>query len=109
MQRDFIKYDNIFDYYIIEEDELGNFGSTSIVKKAINQLDSEVYGVKIINLSEYKFEFVKNEIEILKELNHPNIVKLYEAYVNFEVGYIFIVFEWMEGGEVRLHNILIYN
>lgn len=39
-----------------------------------------------------------NEVEIMKEIDHPHIVKIYEY---FETNYhIFIVMELLEGGEL---------
>jgi calcium-dependent protein kinase len=39
-----------------------------------------------------------NEIKILKQLDHPNIVKLYEVYSDSRN--IYMVTEYLEGGEV---------
>lgn len=107
MNRDFIVKDSIFKYYFFEEDDTTDrYGSTSIVKKAINESNGEVYGVKIINLFEQDISKVYAELNILRNLNHPNIVKAYEAYYHQDDNYIFIVMEWMEGGELfeRLQN-----
>ena len=42
---------------------------------------------------------LQNEIEILKQVDHPNIVKLYDVYEDEK--YFFLVMELMRGGEVR--------
>jgi serine/threonine protein kinase len=42
---------------------------------------------------------LQNEIEILKQVDHPNIVKLYDIYEDEENYYL--VMELMTGGEVR--------
>ena len=42
---------------------------------------------------------IQNEIEIMKLVDHPNIVKA-EAFAQDE-KYIYIVTEFMEGGDVR--------
>ena len=42
---------------------------------------------------------MQNEIEILKQVDHPNIVKLYDIYEDEENYYL--VMELMTGGEVR--------
>ncbi len=46
---------------------------------------------------------IQNEIEIMKLVDHPNIVKA-EAFAEDD-KYIYIVTEYMEGGDVSLHNI----
>lgn len=43
-------------------------------------------------------EELRNEIDILKHLDHPNIIKLYETYENDE--YIFLVQEICDGGDL---------
>ena len=41
---------------------------------------------------------LQNEIDILKQVDHPNIVKLYDIYEDDK--YFFLVMELMMGGEV---------
>ena len=41
---------------------------------------------------------LQNEIDILKEVDHPNIVKLFDIYEDDK--YFFLVMELMMGGEV---------
>lgn len=38
------------------------------------------------------------EIDIMKQVNHPNIVKMYEIYEDEK--YVYIVMEMLSGGEV---------
>ena len=60
----------------------GAFGK---VQKVKNKRNNEMRAVKIIDklqLEEADRVRLKYEIEILKNLNHPNIVRLYEVYEN---------------------------
>ena len=41
---------------------------------------------------------LQNEIDILKQVDHPNIVKLFEVYEDDK--HFFLVMELMTGGEV---------
>ena len=41
-----------------------------------------------------------SEVNILRELSHPNIVKYYERIVDREEGIIFIVMEYCNGGDL---------
>ena len=64
--------------------------------------------VKIIDksiLDKYAKESLKNEVDILKKLDHPHISKLLELYD--EPQYIYMVLELLPGGELydRLTNI----
>ena len=66
---------NHFLYYLI-----GAYGE---VRKCLNKGSKALRAVKIINkltLGEQDKEKLLNEIEILKTLDHPNILKLYEFF-----------------------------
>ena len=45
---------------------------------------------------------LQNEIDILKQVDHPNIVKLYDIYEDDK--YFFLVMELMMGGEVSHYD-----
>lgn len=47
---------------------------------------------------------LQNEIDILKQVDHPNIVKLFDIYEDDK--YFFLVMELMQGGEVSLEKYL---
>ena len=49
-------------------------------------------------MSEGEKESMEVEMEVLKQLDHPNIIKLYEIFE--EEKYICLVIELMEGGEL---------
>lgn len=80
--------------------ELGS-GAFSVVKLGIHQETGQKTAVKIVSkkkLSEEDYASLLTEIEILRSLDHPHIIKLYET---FEEGNDFyIVTELVEGGEL---------
>ena len=47
---------------------------------------------------------LQNEIDILKQVDHPNIVKLFDIYEDEK--YFFLVMELMQGGEVSCPKIV---
>jgi serine/threonine protein kinase len=62
---------------------------------------SEYYALKSIHLRvvERKYlEELRNEIDILRALDHPNIVKAYEVYET--KGNIYVVMEYCSGGDL---------
>ena len=64
----------------IQEGRLGKGGYGSVVK-ARNRLDSNFYAVKIINkCTESALDKVLNEVRLLSQLNHPNVVRYYTAW-----------------------------
>ena len=62
-------------------------GSYSTVYKAVKENDksaNKYYAVKVVHLDEYNEKEKKNilnEIRILASLDHPNIIKYYEAFI----------------------------
>lgn len=59
------------------------------------------FAIKKINKKEVGFnelEFLKREIDVLREVDHPNIIKFYDTYENST--HLFIVMEYCSGGEL---------
>ncbi|KAL8772628.1 MAG: hypothetical protein Q9209_002289 [Squamulea sp. 1 TL-2023] len=64
----------------IQEGRLGKGGYGSVVK-ARNRLDSSFYAIKIINkCTEVALDKVLNEVRLLSQLNHPNVVRYFTAW-----------------------------
>ena len=85
-------------YKIIEKTGDGAYGS---VYSAINIITgAKIAMKKILKIQENKVDDmeIKNEIDILKKLDHPNIVKIYEFY-NSDSNY-FIITEYCKFGEL---------
>lgn len=85
-------------------DSLGK-GAFGQVYRALNWATGETVAIKEITLSNIpKSELgeIMSEIDLLKNLNHPNIVK-YKGFVK-EREYLYIILEFCENGS--LHNII---
>ena len=92
-------YRNIKDDYKIES-TIGR-GSFALVKRAKNRQTSVKYAVKVLSkkkMTEEDIIGMQTEIEILKSLDHPNVVKLIDVYE--DERHICLVMELMEGGEL---------
>lgn len=85
-------------YRILETIGRGSYGE---VKKIQHKTTGALRAMKIIRKEDVTKEYMQsliNEIDILKQLDHPNIVRLYEFYqdkLNF-----YLITEFIEGGEL---------
>ena len=83
----------------------GSFGKVVKVSSVINH---KIYAMKILNLEnkenesmskELKEDYFTSEIEILKKLNHPNIVKYYKSFR--EDDKLYIIMEYYDNGDLN--------
>ncbi|KAL4484945.1 hypothetical protein ABPG74_020122 [Tetrahymena malaccensis] len=90
---------NFSDFYELKE-ILGE-GCVGLVKKAVRKSDGQVFAVKTVRTrDEETIENIKQEFLHLKQLNHPNIVKVYELYIDNFSGKIHSVMELINGKEM---------
>ena len=86
-------------------------GSFAIVKSGVNKKTGERVAIKIIeryllikmtpcrqSLEEDDEMALQSEVDILSQLDHPNVVKLFEIFD--EGDFLYLVMELMIGGEV---------
>ena len=85
-------------YKIIEYLGEGSFGK---VFKAREISTGKIIAVKkmSVNNSEKKYSNIIKEINLLKHLDHPNIVKYYDYFK--EEDYIYLMMEYLEGGTLK--------
>lgn len=84
--------------YHIESKELGH-GHYGVVRKCMHRETGEWYAIKSIRKSKVsKIEVLKREIEILKEVDHPHLIKLQEVYE--DERYLHLITEICTGGEL---------
>ena len=88
----------ITSYKFIENISSGSFGT---VIRAIQLKTGKIVAMKIINKSSRKIDTlkIKEEVNILKELNHPNILKYYD-YIETNLK-LYIIMEDLKGGTLR--------
>jgi calcium-dependent protein kinase len=84
--------------YHINPKELGH-GHYGVVRKCMNRQTNEWYAIKSIRKAKVsKIEVLKREIEILKEVRHPNIIELIDVFE--DAKYLHLVTELCTGGEL---------
>lgn len=72
-----------------------------MVIEAVKKTNSKSYAIKIVTKSKLSIEdeqALKDEIQVLNELKHDNIIQLYDVFD--ERSYIYLVTELMSGGEL---------
>ena len=87
-------------YQQIAEIGKGSFGR---VYKIVRKQDSRVLVWKELNygkMSEKEKNMLVSEVNILKELRHPNITRYYDRIIDKETAKLFIVMEYCAGGDL---------
>ena len=87
------------DFIIEKELGKGNFGSVCLVTSKITK---KVYALKEIKREMYnetqRLE-VEKEIRLLKQLNHPHVIKFFTSFI--ENGNFYLVMEYINGGSLE--------
>ena len=91
-----MKDDNIFDEYELKE-KLGE-GAYGSVYKVQHKTTNYLRAIKAIKKKHVDYEEFNNEIEVLKALDHPNIIKLFDCYQ--DKRYYYMVEEYCDGGDL---------
>jgi len=83
-----------FFYYT---DRIIGHGSFSVIYKGYRSGDNLPVAIKKIT-KVISLQYLKNEINLMKSLNHPNIVKLYD--VIFDNKNLYLILEYCNGGDL---------
>jgi len=84
--------------YLINPKPIG-YGHYGVVRKCLLRGTNEWLAIKSINKSKVgNFEALRREVEILKELDHPNIIKLID--VHEDENFLHLITEFCSGGEL---------
>ncbi|XP_011472557.1 myosin light chain kinase family member 4 isoform X2 [Oryzias latipes] len=86
-------------YYTIKRDEVLGGGRFGQVHKCIENSSGLTLAAKIIKArSQKEKDVVRNEIQVMNQLNHANLIQLYAAFESRHD--IILVMEYVEGGEL---------
>lgn len=89
-------------YDIYEMIDIIGEGAIGKVKKVKHKLTGQIRAMKIISSNLIKKSYSKtqleNEIEILKAVSHPNIIKLYEVYQ--DDNFYYLISEYCSDGDL---------
>ena len=76
-------------------------GGFATVRKAVHRITKKTFAVKTIDLCKIRPEqlhLLRDEVEIMKMLDHPNVIKLYETFE--EDSKLHLVLELCDGGDL---------
>ena len=94
------KIKKIENYLFKYEDKIGE-GNFSEVYSGVNEKTGERVAIKVIQVSSIKSKvldaLLRNEIAILKNLNHPNVIKCHDVLTS--VNNCYIITEYCENGD----------
>ncbi|XP_029905613.1 myosin light chain kinase 2, skeletal/cardiac muscle [Myripristis murdjan] len=86
-------------FYTINRDEVLGGGRFGQVHKCVENSSGLTLAAKIIKArSQKEKEVVKNEIQVMNQLNHANLIQLYAAFESRHD--IILVMEYVDGGEL---------
>ncbi|KAJ8276867.1 hypothetical protein GJAV_G00068810 [Gymnothorax javanicus] len=89
----------ITNYYSINRDEIIGGGRFGQVHKCVENSSGLMLAAKIIKArSQKEKEVVRNEIQVMNQLNHSNLIQLYAAFESRHD--IILVMEFVDGGEL---------
>jgi calcium-dependent protein kinase len=91
-------FSNVRNKYHIDENQLGR-GTFGVVRKCVNRETRECYAIKSIRKNKGTTNmFLRREVTALKDLDHPNIIKLIEVVEDDH--YVHFITELCTGGEL---------
>lgn len=82
-------------------EELGR-GTSGVVYKVRHTVDGKFYVVKVIDISHAsvkKQNQAQKEVEILKQVSHPHIIKYYNS--TLQNNMLYILMEYASGGDLQ--------
>ena len=83
--------------YLFSDTPIGK-GKYSFIYKGINKTNNNIVAIKeIYNI--INKEYIRSEIDIMRRLSHPNIVKFYDCI--WKPTKIYLIIEYCNGGNLR--------
>ncbi|KAM4026591.1 myosin light chain kinase family member 4 isoform 2-T2 [Anomaloglossus baeobatrachus] len=93
------KHAQINNFYIVEKTQVLGGGRFGQVHRCVEKATGLTLAAKIIKVRGHKEkEEVKNEIQVMNQLNHANLIQLYDAFESRND--IILVMEYVDGGEL---------
>ncbi|GAB6021718.1 Serine/threonine-protein kinase Nek7 [Chamberlinius hualienensis] len=88
------------DFDIMEAIGCGGFGNCHRVRRKV---DSKIMVMKTVDYSSFDKEtkqLLCNEVNLIRQLDHPHVIKYYGRFINQAEGFFYILTEYCEGGDL---------
>ena len=86
--------------YIVDKKRIGK-GSFSTIYKAKHSITNIEYAVKEIIMEKNKnTKNIKREFSLMKKLDHPNIIKLYDVIIDTNLDNIYFIMDYFPKGDL---------
>jgi serine/threonine protein kinase len=94
-------YINLNNYVLDKSKRIGR-GSSGVVYLGHNCKTKEKVAIKRLDISQMadKMSRIWNEIQIMKGMDHPNIIQLYDIYIDLENNYLYLIMEYCDGSDL---------
>ncbi|KAG9479332.1 hypothetical protein GDO78_012804 [Eleutherodactylus coqui] len=93
------KHAQINNFYTVEKTQVLGGGRFGQVHRCVEKASGLTLAAKIIKVrGDKEKEEVKNEIQVMNQLNHINLIQLYDAYESRND--VILVMEYVDGGEL---------
>ena len=91
---------DVHDVYVFDKTNIGMGNYGSVRKAKHRQIKNKIFAVKSVNKLKLHgdISLFKNELDMLRFADHPNIVRFYEIYQDF--NFYYFVMEYCEGGDI---------
>lgn len=87
-------------YEVIAEIGKGSFGRVYKIRRKADNRPLVWKELNYSKMSEKEKSMLVSEVNILRELRHPNITRYYDRIIDKESAKLFIVMEYCAGGDL---------
>ena len=86
--------------YVVDRRRIGK-GSFSTIYKCKHNITDKTYALKEITIDKNKNKTsIKREFEIMRKLNHENIVKIHDVIIDTQLNNIYFIMDYYEYGDL---------
>ena len=88
------------DYNVIGKIGQGTYSSVYKAEILSSNIQTAIKVIPISKLTAKQIQNTLNEIRIICSIDHPNVVKYYDAFISNDNSLLFVVMEYLEGGDL---------